>query len=274
MPGAISQRLFVPGSRALFTPDNAIAPLDLGTITPANPQLTSQQIQMRDSWPGRGTRVIIDERTTEQDESYQFTCSNFSGENWNLILSGDGLQDFSQAATPVVDERHECDADRPLVALRLASGARAYSIASIQGIEVDDGSGDPSGVALDPSLYRLYDPTIGLVELLDTSVLVDDGTGKTPLYISFTPTAIASEKRLVRPQKLGQVAGTLELWWAAGSDQEFVRTFRANLTTAQTAIQDTDYSNFQLNARVLSNPLDTVVPAGTMLNLGAVLRNS
>lgn len=113
--------------------------------------------------------------------------------------------------------------------------------------------------------WEVGDIIRGYLKVRSDATLLVSGQPVVPIFL---PRAIAASNRLVYPQaRTGpfQGVGLLE-WGRGGGAQRTAREFYCSIVPASSNMQISDFSSFALSVEVLTDPTNTVSPAGRMLD--------
>lgn len=215
--------------------------LDMGVLN-APPQVQNE-VQKLDSYDERGGAQVLDETdVTRFKETMRVQTRNQQAEVLALFLGAASADEFTQAATPVVDQEHDANLGA-WIALTDAAGKRAFNVGSVT---VTDAGGLET---FDPGDDYILDAAKGMIFIPTDSSITEGET----IEVSFTPAAMTSWK--IDPQTLVQgVEVYLEMWEVAetGAKQR-VRTIpRAKVTATGAATRGATVDNFsELSVEVI-----------------------
>jgi hypothetical protein len=259
------QEFWLTGSRFYFQreEDTSESLLDLGVIEVVSPTLEPESIELEDS--DGGVRRIVDTAVTKISETYEIVCKNFNVDNLAMLFLADVNSPalFTQAITPLVDVEHiACVGNGKYVKLKDADGNWLYSINSIT-IERQDPTtttATPVPVTVDVD-WEWTSKDRGIIKVIEGGS-INDGDR---LLISITPNAI-SGRRLIYPQTGAILKGKAMLVWGRGNNaSQTVREATVSIAPSAASFSVEDYSSFTLQASVLSDIIETVAPAGRLL---------
>lgn len=233
---------------------------DVGTVTVLNPNVSSTSIRLFDSRGGK--RVLIAERNTEFNETYEVTCSNITPENLAYLFGAQSVGAYTQAATALTGVTHTMFPNSVLH-LHDNSGNYMYDIASIQTVKAGATTLTLNG-GLGPDVY--YDANtlkMGYIKLGSNVALLAAGVSGT---VDFTPNAI-SGNRFFNPQTAGVAKAEAWIYWTADGYQTlYLRDkLTVNINPASPELRDADFSNIKFNLSVVSNTATPSSPAGRFL---------
>lgn len=229
--------------------------IDLGVIQPANPSVEPTRVELIDS--DGGVNRVVAQALTQFNEAYDIQCSNMNADNMALLFGSDPVQAYTQSATPVEDRVIYAHPGR-LVRIVDEDGKGEVSLASIQSVTGPGGTptydeGDDWEVV---SLDR------GLIRMISGGAFAAAGN----VEVSYTRNAITAESRLIEPQSGGIVEVFFWLYWSAdGYEREMMREGEAALSVNAASISSTEFSNFTMQLRVLTDATKTTEQAGRLL---------
>jgi len=256
-----AQEFWVAGARVFIVRDaigGVIQPLlDFGVITEVEPAVETEQATLRD--PDGGILKKVDEVTISFEETYNLTVANFSPDNLNILFAGDGVQSFSQVATPLTSVVHANQTPGKLVKLVNAAGTWMYGITSVEAVK------GPSGtpVYVEDTDWEIVDLERGVIRMIDGGAFAAQAN----LEIDFTPRAI-SGNRLVRPQAgAASFNGRVALFIGrAEKAEQHVREMRCSITTESFAVPAEEHSSWVARFSVVEDATSVAEPFGRMLH--------
>ncbi len=324
------------GSRAIFTRDavggTTYPPVDLGTIEPVSPNVTTEEAVLEDS--ESGVRKEVDKAITKISETAEIVCKNLSIDNLAFLFLAERPVAFEQAAGLHVGT-HEVHAGSLIQCLG-ASGERLYSLYRIVAVffgtqtlgttltDIDPAAGTLEFTTTDPAVsngqfivlpggglanaavnagtYKVVSKTgsgpwvytvtgfgpdaiaespaagqwmkkdagticeagvdyddyrlqRGIIKAIDGGAFGDFGDAATSGVSIIVQAKAITGNRLIKPTDLkGEIKGTMELYWASDNyEREMVRRCRVALSPGGSQFTATDFSQFTLNLRVLSD---------------------
>ena len=255
------QEFWVAGARVFIIRDNissVVQPLlDFGVITEVEPAIETEQATLRD--PDGGLLRKVDEVQISYEETYNLTVANFSPDNLNILYSGDGVQSFSQAATPLTSVVHANQTPGKLVKLVNASGTWMYGITSVDAVK------GPSGtpVYVEDTDWEVVDLERGIIRMIDGGAFAAQGN----LEIDFTPRAY-SGNRLIRPQTgTGTIFAKVALFIGrADKGEQHVREMRCSITTDSMDIPAEEHATWVARFSVIEDSASVAEPFGRLLH--------
>jgi len=256
-----AQEFWVAGSRVYIIRDDigaVVQPLlDFGVITEVEPALETEQATLRD--PDGGVLKKVDEVQVSFEETYNLTIANFNPDNLNILFAGDGVQNFSQVATPLVAISHPNQTPGRLVKLVDANGIWMYGITSIGAVTGPAGS--PTYALNDD--YDVVDLERGIIRMVDGGAFAAQGE----LLIGYTPRAF-SGNRLIRPQTgSGTVNARVGLFLGrAENAEQHVREMRCAITTDSMSIPSEEHATWVAKFSVIEDATSVAEPFGRMLH--------
>lgn len=250
------QDLWIAGSRLYFKRDpvgGVDQPvIDFGVIEPVNPQYNITSVKLYDS--DGGIKRLLDQATTQIDESYQAKTNNMNLDNLALAFSSTPPATFTQAGTAVTTAVTQKAHLGSLMKVVDPAGNYVWGVASIQGL-------DNGGALVLGTDYEIVNLERGLVRILTGGTVAENDD----VRIDYTPRVI-SGKRLLHPQNTqGNVRGDCMLVYGRGNNTaQSVRESRAIITPVNFAITADNYSDVELKLDILNDPTQAV-PAGRFL---------
>jgi hypothetical protein len=250
-----AQDFWVTGSRFYFLRDpvNGVNqfPIDLGRIEVVNPALAPTKATLKDS--DGGNLRIVDEELIEMSETAKITCSNFNYNNQALIFSALPPSSWSQAAGATTNVAAHYGYTGRLLKIHDGAGNPLFHLASVESVKKVS---DSSAVT-----FTVVDLERGFIRITGTV------TDATELKVDYTLAAVAADYRLIVPQTGSAIKGTgWTFYGRANNTRQSVREAYVSITPDSTNFADQDFSNFVLNATVISDVTNATNPAGRMLN--------
>lgn len=273
------QEFWVVGSRFYFQNDDSAneALLDLGVIQVASPTIETEKIELEDA--DGGVRRVVDEAITKMSETYDLVCNNFNLDNLAMLFMADknSPADFTQAITKIENVAHiAAVGPGKHVKIKDASGNWLYGIQSIDiTLIVSATTTTPVPATTTTTAipivenvdYEWVSKDRGIINIIDGGAIDDGDT----MYIDITPKAITG-RRLVYPQTGAILKGHAMLVWGRGGNvEQTVREADVTISTSAANFQVEDYSDFTLQAKVVSDVTETTAPAGKLLQFKGTL---
>lgn len=258
------QRAAVSGTEQKF--------FDLGVVQSATPSIENTEVELFD--PRSGVLQRVANEVSQIDETYEIECNNFNLDNISILFSASAPETFSQAATQVTDAVHAQPTPGALIKIRTKpvtatdiatkdNSSPIYLLTSIDTVKSADGM----------TTYTVDDDyeVVSLARGIIRTIVGGSGgiESETELQITYTPTAVSSSKRLIKPQTASAVLG--EFWCfytrdGVGANTRQTVRYAPNASMIPTGadIQVEEFSSMTFEASILSDILETE-PAGTLL---------
>ena len=270
-------KYFVGGAEAFVALKNDDESVEafrsLGDVNVFSPTMDNTVIRRQS--PVSGKLRTTDERVTATDEKYSLEDFDVLDLTVLMLLFGGEIVNYSQSATPLVDVEMEHPAGPgTVIPLCDANGKHMMPITSVAAVK----TGTTTLVLGTDYTADADDLKFGVIRILDDAPNIDPDSTVT---VSFTPTAISNQKRLIYPQSLGIVnARAFFVWKQPGQDGSLAdvlaRTGGDSGEGRQPGVDVTikstgsnflanDYSNIQIEMTVISDNAVPSQPAGRLI---------
>jgi len=264
------QEFWVVGSRFYFQNDDFAneALLDLGVIQVVSPTIETEKIELEDA--DGGVRRVVDEAITKMSETYDLVCNNFNLDNLAMLFMADkdSPATFSQTATEIQNVPHVAAiGPGKHVKIKDLAGTWLYNLTSIVVKPQNPATTTTPIPLVEDTDWEWVSKERGIINIIADGAISDLDV----LYIDIIPVVLEGS-RLVYPQTGAILKGRAMLVWGRGNNlEQTVREADVTISTSAANFQVEDYSDFTLQAKVVSDVLETTEPAGKLLQFKGTL---
>ncbi|GAG09742.1 unnamed protein product, partial [marine sediment metagenome] len=254
------QEFWVVGSRFYFQNEKVLdkALLDLGTIQVVSPTIEAEKIELEDS--DGGVRKVVDEAVSKISESYDIVCHNFNVDNLALLFLANTSSpaEFTQTIDEIQNVPHTAViGPGQFVKLTNLAGVWLYSITSIIVKSTNPATTTTAIPLVENTDWKWISKDRGVIEIISGGAISDGDT----IYIDIIPVAVTGI-RMVYPQTGSIIKGRAMLVWGRNNNTEqTVREAIVTISPSSANFQIEDYSEFTLQAKIVSDITEVTAPA-------------